>query len=93
MSLILIMCFLSGGAACQTAGTPRPLQIIAPAVAIHVQHLAAGIQAAHPSAFHGCRVKFGGDNAARAVTWALSMPSGSVSSASNCFASRAASAS
>ena len=41
------------------------MQIVAAAVPVHVQHLAAGIEPGHQLAFHGGGVKFPGHNASR----------------------------
>ena len=37
---------------------PCPLQVIAAAVAVHVQHLTAGVEAGDETALHGAGVKF-----------------------------------
>ena len=47
----------------QTAGGPGPLQVEAPAVAVDIQHLAAGVEPRHQAALHGSGVKFPGAQA------------------------------
>ena len=49
----------------QPPGGPRPLQIKAAAVAVHVQHLAAAVQPRHTAALHGLRAELIGTQAAR----------------------------
>ena len=46
------------------AAGPGPLQVIAAAVAVHIQHLAAGVEAGHKAAFHGLGVELVGAQAA-----------------------------
>ena len=46
-------------------GRPGPLQVEAAAVAVHVQHLAAGVQPRNDTAFQRFRVKFLRPQAAR----------------------------
>ena len=45
-----------------TAG-PGPLQVIAAAVAVNVQHFAAGVEAGDQAALHGLGVELVGQNA------------------------------